>query len=142
MDLQQLQEQVDKDIKLNSDNLDIESLKIPELHNKYLKFHNRFTLLLKKTETDFKELYKHKWEYYGGKSSPEVYKENPFDLKVLKSDIPTYLESDKELIELEQKIAYNKTIVNYLEQILRSLNNRTFQIKNAIEWRKFEAGVL
>ena len=87
MDLQQLQEQVDKDIKLNSDNLDIESLKIPELHNKYLKFHNRFTLLLKKAETDFKELYKHKWEYYGGKSSPEVYKENPFDLKVLKSEL-------------------------------------------------------
>ena len=75
-------------------------------------------------------------------SSPEVYKENPFDLKVLKSDISTYLESDKELIELEQKIAYNKTIVNYLEQILRSLNNRTFQIKNAIDWRKFTSGAI
>ena len=64
------------------------------------------------------------------------------DFKILKADIPTYLESDKDLIELQHKISYNKTIVTYLEQVLRSINNRTFTIKNAIEWKKFEAGVI
>ncbi len=59
-----------------------------------------------------------------------------------KADVPTYLESDKDLIELQHKINYNKTIVTYLEQVLRSINNRTFTIKNAIEWKKFEAGVI
>ena len=142
MDLNTLQEEVDKDIKIKSDSLDIESLRIPELHNKYLKHYNRFQLVLRKTETDYKEVYKEKWEYYTGKASAEVYKENPFDLKILKADIPTYLESDKDLIELQHKISYNKTIVTYLEQVLRSINNRTFTIKNAIEWKKFEAGVI
>jgi|TARA_R110000737_G_scaffold90654_5_gene122975 hypothetical protein len=142
MDLKTLQEEVDKDIKIKSDSLDIESLRIPEIHNKYLKYYNRFQLVLRKTETDYKELYKEKWEYYTGKSSDEVYKENPFNFKILKADIPTYLESDKDLIELQHKISYNKTIVTYLEQVLRSINSRTFTIKNAIEWKKFEAGVI
>ena len=71
-----------------------------------------------------------------------MYKENPFDFKILKADIPTYLESDKDLIELQHKISYNKTIVTYLEQVLRSINNRTFTIKNAIEWKKFTSGAI
>ena len=142
MDLQQLQEQVDKDIKLNSDNLDIESLKIPELHNKYLKFHNRFALILKKAETDFKELYKHKWEYYGGKSSPEVYRDNPFDHKILKQDIPLYLDSDEELIKAKQKVEYYRMCQDSCERILKQIQSRGWDIKNAIEWRKFVDGAI
>ena len=142
MDLQQLQEQVDKDIKLNSDNLDIESLKIPELHNKYLKFHNRFTLLLKKAETDFKELYKHKWEYYGGKADAKIYETKPFDLKILKSDLSVYIESDEEIITIENKIVYLETVIKYLDGVLKSIASRGWDIKNAIQWKSFEAGMM
>ena len=83
-----LQEEVDKDVKIKSDHLDIESLRIPELHNKYLKYYNRFQLLLKKTETDYKELYKEKWEYYTGKLDEDSITElglEPFPLKILKT---------------------------------------------------------
>ena len=37
MDLEKLQEQVDKYLKLNDTELDLESLKTPQLHNKYMK---------------------------------------------------------------------------------------------------------
>ena len=123
MTLEELQQQVDKDFKLDDTELDSESIKIPLLHNKYLQHFNKFSLLLKKAEYDHKVMTRLKWEYYTGKSDPSVYKEKPFDLKILKADVHIYM-------------------VSYLEQVLRSINSRTFLIKNAIEWKKFTSGAI
>ena len=37
MDLEKLQQQADTDLKINDTELDLESLKTPQLHNKYSK---------------------------------------------------------------------------------------------------------
>ena len=141
MTLEQLQEQSEKDLKINDALLDDESLRTPIIHNKYLQYHNQFSLLLRKVEYDYAVLLRNKWEYYTGKASPEIYKDNPFDFKILKSDIPMYLDCDEDLIKIKQKKDYYKVIINYLDQIIRSLNTRTFHIKSAIEWKKFSEGV-
>ena len=142
MTLDELQAQVSKDFKLDDTELDSESIKIPLLHNKYLQHFNKFSLLLKKAEYDHKILVREKWEYYTGKADASVYQEKPFDLKVLKADVHIYIDSDEELQKADQKVAYLNTVVKYLEQVLRSINNRTFLIKNAIEWKKFTSGAI
>ena len=142
MDLETLQEQVDKDLKINDTELDLESLKTPQLHNKYMKHYTKFKLMLTKAETDYSQLKRIKWEYYTGKADASVYAEKPFDLKVLKADVHIYMDSDDELQRADQKAAYLKQVVTYLEQVLRSTNNRTFLIKNAIEWKKFTSGAI
>ena len=63
MTLEELQQSVDKDFKLDDTELDTESTKIPLLHNKYLQHYNKFSLLLKKAEQDHKGLVREKWEY-------------------------------------------------------------------------------
>ena len=135
MTLEELQQQVDRDFKIDDTELDAESIKIPLLHNK-------FSLLLKKAEYDHKLMIRQKWEYYTGKADESIYREKPFNLKVLKSDVHIYMDSDDELQKADQKAAYLKQVVSYLEQILRSINNRTFLIKNAIEWKKFTSGAI
>ena len=142
MTLEELQQSVNKDFKLDDTELDTESVNIPLLHNKYLIHFNKFTLLLKKAEYDHKTMIRDKWEYYTGKADPSVYKEKPFDIKVLKADVHIYMDSDPELQKADQKVAYLNQIVKYLEQVLRSVNNRTFLIKNAIEWKKFTSGAI
>ncbi len=142
MTLEELQQQVSKDFKLDDTELDSESVSIPLLHNKYLIHFNKFSLLLKKAEYEHKTMIKNKWEYYTGKADPGVYKEKPFDIKVLKSDVHIYMDSDPELQRADQKVAYLNQIVKYLEQILRGINNRSFLIKNAIEWKKFTSGAI
>lgn len=142
MTLEELQQQVNKDFKLDDTELDSESVSIPLLHNKYLIHFNKFSLLLKKAEHEHKTMIKDKWEYYTGKAGPGVYKEKPFDIKVLKSDVYIYMDSDPELQRADQKFAYLNQIVKYLEQVLRGINNRTFLIKNAIEWKKFTSGAI
>jgi len=142
MTLEELQQQVSKDFKLDDTELDSESVSIPLLHNKYLIHFNKFSLLLKKAEYEHKTMIKNKWEYYTGKADPSVYKEKPFDIKVLKSDVHIYMDSDPELQRADQKVAYLNQIVKYLEQVLRGVNNRSFLIKNAIEWKKFTSGAI
>ena len=140
MDLSELQDQVDRDLKIDDTELDMESIRTPQLHNKYLKLYTKYSLQLKKAQDDYKILYRRKWEYYTGKADPDVYQEHPFDLKVLKADVGIYLDSDKDIQELGQKEAYIQAIVTYLEKILREINNRNWTIRNTIEWKKFLHG--
>ena len=86
--------------------------------------------------------YREKWEYYGGKADAKVYVTKPFDLKVLKSDLSVYIESDEDIIQIEHKVAYLETVVKYIDGVLRSINSRGWDIKNAIDWKKFEAGMM
>lgn len=134
MTFEELQDIAEKDMKLDKDDLGIQSLRIPELQHKYLKFHSNYNLLSKKAESDYKILYRNKWEFYSGKN------ESPFPLKILKQDISIYLESDVELIEAKNKLEFYKNATTFIEGILKSLNNRGFHISNAIKWKQNTEG--
>ena len=140
MDLIELQNDVDRDLKIDDTELDLESIRTPQLHNKYLKFYTQFSLQLKKVRDEKKSLYRDKWEYYTGKSPPEVYQEKPFDLKILKADVAMYIEADLEYQEIGQKEEYIKMMVEYTERVLKEINTRNWTIRNTIEWKKFLHG--
>ena len=142
MDLEQLQEQVDKDLKINDTELDLESLKTPQLHNQYMKHLTKYKLMLSRAETEYSILKREKWEYYTGKSDASVYAEKPFDLKILRTDIDKYLDSDIDLQKQKQKVDYLSTTVDFLDRTIRQIGNRGFTIKNAIDWRKFTSGAI
>jgi nitrous oxide reductase len=142
MDLEQLQLEADKDLKINDTELDLESLKTPQLHNKYMKHYTKFKLLLTRTEDELRLMKKNKWEYYTGKADPSVYQAKPFDLKIMRTDIDKYLEADEDLQKLSQKVAYLITVIDFLDRTLRVIVNRTYTIKNAIEWRRFTSGAV
>ena len=142
MDLEKLQEQADKDLKINDTELDLESLKTPQLHNQYMKHLTKFKLLLTRAEDEYKILKRNKWEYYTGKSDPAVYQLKPFNLKILKQDVDKYIEADEEMQKATQKVKYLETVVDFLDRTIRQVSNRTFTIKNAIDGRKFTSGAI
>ena len=107
MTLDELKAQVQKDLPvLNDDRLDTESLRNQELYSKYLDYKTNFELLLHRSKGEYKVLYREKWEYYGGKADAKIYATKPFDLKVLKTDLHVYIESDEDIIKSEHKVAY------------------------------------
>ena len=143
MTLDDLKEQVKNDLAiLNDERLDNESFKNLELYSKNLDHKTNFELLLYRAKGDYKVLYREKWEYYGGKADAKVYATKPFDLKVLKTDLSIYIESDEDIIKIEHKISYLETVVKYLDGVLKSIASRGWDIKNAISWRQFESGML
>ena len=141
MNLDELKLQVSQDLKVDDEHLDTESLKNQEIKAKYLEYKSKFELLLFKAKGDYKRLYREKWEYYGGKADAKIYASKPFDLKVLKTDLGVYISADEEIIDAENKIGYLETVVDYIKGVIKSIDNRGWDIKNAIEWKKFEAGL-
>jgi len=140
MNLIELQNEADNDLKIDDTELDLESIRTPQLHNKYLKHYTKYSLQLKKLQDDKKILYRRRWEYYTGKAPAEVYIEKPFDFKILRADVGIYLESDTEMQEIGKKIEYTKAVVEYLERVLKEINNRNWNIRNAIAWKQFLHG--
>ena len=141
MNLDELKLQVSQDLRVDDEHLDTESLKNQEIKATYLDHKSKFELLLFKAKGDYKRLYREKWEYYGGKADAKIYASKPFDLKVLKTDLGVYISADEEIIDAENKIGYLETVVDYIKGVIKSIDNRGWDIKNAIEWKKFEAGV-
>ena len=141
MNLDELKLQVQRDLKVDNEHLDTESLKNQEIKANYLDHKSRYELLLYKAKGDYKRMYREKWEYYGGKADAKIYATKPFDLKVLKTDLAVYITSDEDIINAENKVGYLETVIDYIKGVIKSVDNRGWDIKNAIEWRKFEAGV-
>ena len=141
MTLDELKLQVQRDLKVDNEHLDTESLKNQEIKANYLDHKSRYELLLYKAKGDYKRMYREKWEYYGGKADAKIYASKPFDLKVLKTDLAVYITSDEDIINAENKVGYLETVIDYIKGVIKSVDNRGWDIKNAIEWRKFEAGV-
>ena len=141
-DLDTIQDMWEKDAKIDRDNLHDESLNIPSLHAKYFQIYNTIFLLIKKAEQQRKNIRHERYEYFSGKADPDVYIQNPFPKKIRDKDTMTkYLDADEKLSNSSLKIEYYDTMLTYLESILKVIQNRTYQIKNAIEFMRFNAGM-
>ena len=141
MNLEQTQEMWEKDSHIDPDNLHDESLKIPQLHSKYYTIYNTITLLRERAREQYSKVRLERYNYYTGKAPAEAYVEEPFPYKVREKDaIQRHLEADDKMNKVDMKIKYYDTMLKFLEEIIRNISGRTYQIKNAIEWNKFQAG--
>ena len=141
MNLDEIQEMWQRDSVIDPDNLHDESLKIPQLHSKYYTIYNTLTLLREKARDTYRKVKLERYNYYTGKAPAEVYEKEPFDYKVREKDaIQRHLDADEKLTTIDLKIRYYDVQLKFLEEIIKTVANRTFQIKNAIEWQKFQAG--
>ena len=134
---------IEQDMKIDSTSLDRESLNVPKLHNKYLCILMDEKLILKKFESDLAVLKKNKWLYYSGKMSEEQLTKlgwEAFDLSILRVDLDKFIESDSDVIPLCNKVDLQREKINYLESTVKSISNRIWNIRAAIDWVKFTQG--
>ena len=106
---------------------------VPTLHAKYYQLFNDLRLLRAKAKKTYQKVYQERYLYYSGKAEPEVYEKDPFHIKSEKDAIQRYLDSDERLSSVELKVEYYDTMIDYIESIIKIVQNRTYQIKNAIE---------
>jgi hypothetical protein len=142
IDLEKIQTMWEQDSKMDSDNLHTESLNTPTLHAKYFELYNNILLLKKKAEQKKRNIRHQKYEYYTGKADPDVYIENPFPKKIRDKDaLQKYMDADESLSQASLKVEYYDVMLAYLQDILKMIHNRTYQIKNALEFMKFASGL-
>jgi hypothetical protein len=145
MNFDKIRELVEKDICIDKTELGDESARIPQLHNKYLNIFHDERLVLSKMRMDYNVLKKNKWEWMTGKMSQEQLINlswEPFQIRIMRQDLDLYLSADSDLNEMEAKLTLQQEKVDYLESVLKAINQRHWVIRNAIEWRKFTQGVV
>lgn len=143
MKLEEIYAEWEKDSEIDITKIDREAISVAKIHNKYLRELSSARFELAKQEADFKIIKKIKTEYYSGTLDIETLKERhykPLNLRILRSDVSTYLESDEELIQLSLKIAVANEKVEALKSIIGILKYRGMDIKNYIDYVKFQAG--
>ena len=144
MDNDTLRQMIQKDLHIKDAELDTESLRIPQLHNKYLNMLHDEKIMLQALRVKRKMLLRDKWEYYTGKMDEDTLKKKgwePFNLKILKQDVDMYIESDSDMIAVESKVFLQQERVEFLQETVKAINNLQWHIRDAIAWRKFINGV-
>lgn len=144
MNINEIKQMVESDLDIDSTELGAESLKSPQLHNKYLciLLDEKHNLAL--MESILKMLERDKWLYYTGKMSEEELKKKnwePFELSIIKQDVDRFIDADKQYSDTLIKVNAQREKVNYLENVIKIMSNRSWNIKSAIEWNKFTQGI-
>lgn len=143
MKLEDIQELWHRDSEIDYTELGTESIRIPQIHDKYLKIFTDERIRLKGVEFELSKMVRTKTEYYSGKMSQEELEQHGWEQylgRLLKNEIVKYIESDDDVIKLKQQLIVLQEKINYLDSVIRMINNRGFQIKNALDWLKFSHG--
>ncbi len=140
MKLEDIMDEAEKYLQIDETNLAKESLETPKMYGKLLRIRTNESMLLQRYRFQLKKLYQDKRDYYLGRADPEVYKAKPFDLKILKSEVDSYIEADDEIQDLTLKIEVQTEKLNYLDNALKQVANRGFTIRNALDFQKMMNG--
>lgn len=143
MDIEEIMNLWEEDTKIDRTELGDEALLIPKLHSKYMNILVREKLSLKRLEAEMKQLKLDKYEFYTQGHNEETRDKGwklPAKGIILKSDIPMYIDSDSDIIELSLKIGLFQQKIEMLESIIKTIINRGFLIKTAVDWQKFTMG--
>lgn len=144
MKLDDIYQEWEKDSEINRNELGDEALRIPKLHHKYFKIFTQERLTLRKLEFDLKQLKLEKYEFFTQGPTPEQHEKGwklPPQGKILKSDANNYVDADQDIVNLALRIGMQLEKIELLESIIKTLTNRGFNIKSAIEWEKFKVGI-
>jgi hypothetical protein len=144
MNLDELKNMIKTDLEIDQTALDVESSRTPQLHNKYLVMYMDEKLKLKRMNSELAVLRRNKWLYYTGRMSKEELDQfgwEAFELNILKTEADEMIESDVDFIKLAEKVNFQEEKVSYLENVIKIVNNRQWQIRSIIDWLKFTQGV-
>ena len=145
MNIEQLQEAWDIDCQIDDNYLGETTIATPKLHAKYLKLLVNVKLKHTKLQSDYNLLRKNKFRLYRGELSRDELTNLAWEqwqgVKPLKNEMDEFLSGDTELNTLRVKIDYLETMIYFLESVLGQIKARDWQIKTAVEWKKFLAGM-
>jgi len=144
MMLEDIEKEWAKDVVLDPLRLDRESLNIPKLHSKYwnILVNEKLVMLKLKNKLENREYILE--QFFNKTLTTEELQEHKLpivqDKKVMKTDIPKAIANTPDIIDTKTKIGVQHVKIDFIDSILKQVQNRNWVIRDAIEWRKFENG--
>jgi len=137
MKLEELQTMWDEDCVIDNTQLGAQSTNIPYLHAKWRRLLSTEVVSLANMIRDQKQLIREKQECYEigetKESREKGWEMPPRGKPIAKALIDKYTASDKDVLEMEFNVNFQKEKVDFVRDVLDSIRWRNAVIKNAIE---------
>lgn len=144
MTLEELLQEYEKDAAISDTKLDLESIKTPKLHHKYLTLLMGFRMKRVQRESLVNEQRTLRFRYYRGELSREMLQELGWQqyqgVKPLKNEMEEILKGDPILAKTKKELDYLNEMIYALEEILKQIKARDWNIKSAIDFKRYQAG--
>jgi hypothetical protein len=140
MKLSDIIKEVETYFEINETDLARESINTGKYYGRVLRIRSEENIRLSQQKNELKRLVLEKRNYYGGKSEPDVYKEKPWNLRLTDKQVSEHVEVDSDVVSFIERIDLQTEKVAYINDALKMISQRQFQIKNAIEYQKLMAG--
>lgn len=140
MNLDELISEAKNDLRYDKVNISDSIHNISGLISKWIEYHVNEKKIIFKLEKVLNELKTKKWLYYSGKSSAETYKKNPFGLKLLKTDVPQFIDSDPEIQKVREELNIQNEKLFVIDEVVKELKSRSFEINSIIRWNEYLQG--
>ena len=140
MNLDDLQAMIEKDSVVELVNLSKHSIEIPVISAKYQNLLMEYLRTQKQIEFKMQKVRKDLLEYYKGYADDSVYKTKPLNRKPAASEVDTYIKADSDWQVVAAKFEHISMKIRIVEEFVKQLNQRSFMIKNAIDYEKFKNG--
>lgn len=132
-----------EDAKIDSSELGSEALRIPQLHHKYLRMLSHQRVAVKRMTAELESLRIRKTRFYQDGPDEETRSLGwtmPPKGRILKTEAKQWVDADPDVLAMGNRLADQAEVVEALVDIVKSINNRNFVIKNSIEWLRFTNG--
>lgn len=143
MKLEEILDLWKEDSSIDNTEIGDEAIKIAKLHHKYYQILVGERFLLRSHEAEMKKLKLEKHEFFTQGPDEDTQKKGwklPAKGLILKSDIPMYMDADDDIIKLSLRIGIQQEKIDLLESIIKTIMNRGYNLKVALEWQRFISG--
>lgn len=130
-----------EEVTINEHDLDGESLRTAKLHSRWLSMMGDEAVKMKQIQNLMKKLMLERSRFFLGTQTDKYYAEHGQPhVRVPKTDLPLYIDADDQICAVRELAEIQEQLVGFLEKTVKEISSRTFHIRAAIDWRKFESG--
>lgn len=136
MKLEELQDELDTDLVIDSTKLQYETANNVKLYSKWLRKHSFIRKEMLRIETQKKTSVKKRLDYYSGRGDGDEFSMDRYE----KSEMKTVLAADSEILKVETSLQYWGILLEFCSGALDAVKSRSFALKHIQDMRAFEAG--
>lgn len=136
MNLEDLQEELDADLAIDTTKLQYETANNVKLYSKWLRKHSFIRKEMLRIETQKKTALKARLDYYSGRGDGDEFSMDRYE----KSEMKTVLAADKDVLKIETTLQYWGILLEFCSGALDAVKSRSFALKHIQDMREFEAG--
>ena len=129
-----------EDAAIDTENVHVESLKVPKLHSKYLIYLSKERVKYKTLMEKRNKLASDLEEYFLGRLDGKEIGRPAHQTIDTKTSAQRKIQADADMQKLNLALIVQEEIMLFLKDIIQSIHNRNFTIKNYIDYKKFLNG--